>query len=593
MPLENLENLENISISYLILKLWKIISTKRKVQIIFLLFLMLASSLSEIFSLVAVVPFLQILIEPESISKFEILLNITQFLRIESNDDFLLLVTTIFVSASIICAFIRLFNLWFNNMLAANIGSDLSIQSFKVTLYKPYRYHLDRNSSSLISVIIKEIANTVEVLRQILLLFTSTLIVLGLIIALFAINKTLATSSILIFSSLYLIIGNISKKTFVKNSKYILRNNIAIIKALQEGLGSIRDVLLNNSQNAYLKLYQGADRPMRMKEAQNVTMASFPRYSLEALSILIISLYAFSLTKSDVSRPELISLLGTLALAAQRMLPAMQQIYNAWASIKANLASVNNVINLINSSSLINDKVSKNEKLKFHKEINLENISFKYSGSAPLVLDSINLKIKKGQKIGIIGQTGCGKSTFLDILMGLLNPSSGKIFVDNICVNNDNDPDLIKFWRNSIAHVPQDIYLTDNTIAENIAFGENFNEIDFDKLKNSAKKAKIHNFIQSKSLGYRTIIGEKGITLSGGQIQRIAIARAFYKNANILIMDEGTSALDNETERQIIMEINNLNEDLTILMVAHRLSSLKGCDKIIKFEKGKVFDLSN
>ena len=593
MPLENLENLENISISYLIIKLWKIISTKRKVQIIFLLFLMLASSLSEIFSLVAVVPFLQILIEPESISKFEILLNITQFLRIESNDDFLLLVTTIFVSASIICAFIRLFNLWFNNMLAANIGSDLSIQSFKVTLYKPYRYHLDRNSSSLISVIIKEIANTVEVLRQILLLFTSTLIVLGLIIALFAINKTLATSSILIFSSLYLIIGNISKKTFVKNSKYILRNNIAIIKALQEGLGSIRDVLLNNSQNAYLKLYQGADRPMRMKEAQNVTMASFPRYSLEALSILIISLYAFSLTKSDVSRPELISLLGTLALAAQRMLPAMQQIYNAWASIKANLASVNNVINLINSSSLINDKVSKNEKLKFYKEINLENISFKYSGSAPLVLDSINLKIKKGQKIGIIGQTGCGKSTFLDILMGLLNPSSGKIFVDNICVNNDNDPDLIKFWRNSIAHVPQDIYLTDNTIAENIAFGENFNEIDFDKLKNSAKKAKIHNFIQSKSLGYRTIIGEKGITLSGGQIQRIAIARAFYKNANILIMDEGTSALDNETERQIIMEINNLNEDLTILMVAHRLSSLKGCDKIIKFEKGKVFDLSN
>ena len=587
------ENLENISISYLILKLWKIISKKRKVQIIFLLFLMLASSLSEIFSLVAVVPFLQILIEPESISKFEILLNITQFLRIESNDDFLLLVTTIFVSASIICAFIRLFNLWFNNMLAANIGSDLSIQSFKVTLYKPYRYHLDRNSSSIISVIIKEIANTVEVLRQILLLFTSTLIVLGLIIALFAINKTLATSSILIFSSLYLIIGNISKKTFVKNSKYILRNNIAIIKALQEGLGSIRDVLLNNSQNAYLKLYQGADRPMRMKEAQNVTMASFPRYSLEALSILIISLYAFSLTKSDVSRPELISLLGTLALAAQRMLPAMQQIYNAWASIKANLASVNNVINLINSSSLINDKISKNEKLKFHKEINLENISFKYSGSAPLVLDSINLKIKKGQKIGIIGQTGCGKSTFLDILMGLLNPSSGKIFVDNICVNNDNDPDLIKFWRNSIAHVPQDIYLTDNTIAENIAFGENFNEIDFDKLKNSAKKAKIHNFIQSKSLGYRTIIGEKGITLSGGQIQRIAIARAFYKNANILIMDEGTSALDNETERQIIMEINNLNEDLTILMVAHRLSSLKGCDKIIKFEKGKVFDLSN
>ena len=203
---------------------------------------------------------------------------------------------------------------------------------------------------------------------------------------------------------------------------------------------------------------------------------------------------------------------------------------------------------------------------------------------------SINLTIKKGEKIGIIGETGCGKSTFLDILMGLLEPTSGEIYVDNVCINKKNKPSLINYWRNSIAHVPQDIYLSDSTIAENIAFGVPLKEIDFNKVKSSAKKAEINNFIESKSKGFKTIIGERGITLSGGQIQRIAIARAIYKDAEILVLDEATSALDNKTEKQIISEINHLNQDLTIFMVAHRLSSLDGCDKIIEFKKGNIVE---
>ena len=582
--------LENISIRYIVLGLWRIITKKRKLQVILLFCLMLCSSFSEIFSLFAVVPFLQVLIEPDSIFRFKFLLKITEFLNINNNDQFLLIVTTAFIISSVAAAMIRLLNIWFNNKLAANIGSDLSIKAFQITLFKPYKFHIKSNSSFLISTITKEVGDTIEVLRQILQFLTSFLIVSGLILGLLIINAKLAISSLIIFSTLYFLIGAISKRRLVNNSKSILRNNVAIIKSLQEGLGSIRDVLIHNSQDTYLDIYKSSDRPMRIKQAQNITLQSFPRYCLEATGIVLISVFAFSLTKGNISKPEIISLLGTLALAAQRMLPSMQQCYSAWASIKSYLASIVSLINLLSSSTSNSKSVSKSKKLYFKNEIKLKNVSFRYSKMTELVLNSINLTIKKGEKIGIIGETGCGKSTFLDILMGLLEPTSGEIYVDNVCINKKNKPSLINYWRNSIAHVPQDIYLSDSTIAENIAFGVPLKEIDFNKVKSSAKKAEINNFIESKSKGFKTIIGERGITLSGGQIQRIAIARAIYKDAEILVLDEATSALDNKTEKQIISEINHLNQDLTIFMVAHRLSSLDGCDKIIEFKKGNIVE---
>ena len=198
------------------------------------------------------------------------------------------------------------------------------------------------------------------------------------------------------------------------------------------------------------------------------------------------------------------------------------------------------------------------------------------------------MTIKKGEKVGIVGETGCGKSTFLDIVMGLLEPTKGKIYVDDICITGESENNLTKSWRNLIAHVPQDIYLSDTTVINNIAFGIENNQINFDKVRLSARKAKIANFIESKPQGFTSIVGERGISLSGGQIQRIGIARALYKDAEILIMDEATSALDNKTEEKIISEISSLSENLTILMVAHRLTTLNNCDRIITFKDGRI-----
>ena len=585
MTSKNSENISNID---LLFALWRLINPKRKMQITILMVLTIISSISEMLSLITVIPFLQVLIQPEEFYKFKIVRILLNFFGLSNSDQILFSVTILFIGSAILTAAIRLSNLWLSNLISAKIGIDLSYEAFKVILYKPYKFHIQRNSSETINTTTKEITSTVQVISLFLSLISSSLIAIGLVFGLILINWQIAIFSLLLFSSFYFLIAFFTKKILVKNSKYILRNSISLIKAAQEGLGSIKDVLIHNAHKTYLDSYRSSERPLRIKEAQNSSIASSPKYLLEAFGIVLISMLAYFLTTKGTPKYEIISLLGTLALASQRLLPSMQNIYTTWASIKSNIASVNKVIKILNSSKYINVNHYSNKRIVFKNEIKFENVSFRYSKDSPWVLNSINLTIKKGERVGIVGETGCGKSTFLDILMGLLEPTKGKIYVDNICITGKSENNLTKSWRYLIAHVPQDIYLSDTTVFNNIAFGIENNQINFDKVKLSARKAKIANFIESKSQGFKSIVGERGISLSGGQIQRIGIARALYKDAEVLIMDEATSALDNKTEEKIISEISSLSENLTILMVAHRLTTLNNCDRIITFKEGRI-----
>ena len=585
MTSKNSENISNID---LLFALWRLINPKRKMQITILMVLTIISSISEMLSLITVIPFLQVLIQPEEFYKFKIVRILFNFFGLSNSDQILFSVTILFVGSAILTAAIRLSNLWLSNLISAKIGIDLSYEAFKVILYKPYKFHIQRNSSETINTTTKEITSTVQVISLFLSLISSSLISIGLVFGLILINWQIAIFSLLLFSSFYFLIAFFTKKILVKNSKYILRNSISLIKAAQEGLGSIKDVLIHNAHKTYLDSYRSSERPLRIKEAQNSSIASSPKYLLEAFGIVLISMLAYFLTTKGTPKYEIISLLGTLALASQRLLPSMQNIYTTWASIKSNIALVNKVIKILNSSKYINVNHYSNKRIVFKNEIKFENVSFRYSKDSPWVLNSINLTIKKGERVGIVGETGCGKSTFLDILMGLLEPTKGKIYVDNICITGKSENNLTKSWRYLIAHVPQDIYLSDTTVFNNIAFGIENNQINFDKVKLSARKAKIANFIESKSQGFKSIVGERGISLSGGQIQRIGIARALYKDAEVLIMDEATSALDNKTEEKIISEISSLSENLTILMVAHRLTTLNNCDRIITFKEGRI-----
>ena len=277
-----------------------------------------------------------------------------------------------------------------------------------------------------------------------------------------------------------------------------------------------------------------------------------------------------------------IPLLGALALGAQRLLPALQQVYSSWSSLKGFNADLAGVLAMLDQPLL--PQVSVAEPLPLRQAIRLEAGHFRYGPDQPEVLRGLDLEIRRGERIGLIGSTGSGKSTTVDLLMGLLEPSQGRILVDGAHLHDPSHPQRLAAWRAAIAHVPQSIYLADSSIAENIAFGVPKGQIDLERMRQAAKQAQIASFIEASPEGYQSFVGERGIRLSGGQRQRIGIARAFYKQARVLVFDEASSALDTGNKQAVMESIKNLSQDLTIILIAHRLSTLHQCEKIIRIE---------
>jgi ATP-binding cassette subfamily B protein len=279
-----------------------------------------------------------------------------------------------------------------------------------------------------------------------------------------------------------------------------------------------------------------------------------------------------------------IPVLGALALGAQRLLPLLQQIYGAYVNIKGNQASTQDALDLLDQPMPVNAYAHLGKPMAFETAITLEDLGFRYGPQGPWVLRHLNLKVPKGSRVGFVGVTGSGKSTLLDIIMGLLTPTEGALLIDTIAVNQQN----VRGWQAHISHVPQAIYLADTSIAENIAFGLPVELIDLQKVKRAAQQAQIAQTIQGWSAGYNTLVGERGVRLSGGQRQRIGIARALYKRANVIIFDEATSALDNETEASVMQAVETLGRDITILIIAHRLTTLKNCDQIFELANDAI-----
>jgi ATP-binding cassette subfamily B protein len=305
--------------------------------------------------------------------------------------------------------------------------------------------------------------------------------------------------------------------------------------------------------------------------------------------MLLIAGLAFYLFNAPGGASQAIPLLGVLALSAQKILPIMQQSYQAWSSIQASYASLEDTLLLINQPLPHQYLKKETIKINFNHKIEFENVSFKYKTGSQNVLKNLTLCILKGERIGIVGATGSGKSTLIDILMALLEPSSGTLKVDGKAITNKN----VRGWQRRIAHVPQAIFLSDTTIAENIAFGINKEDIDFGRVRNSAAKAQLQDVIEKLPNQYNTPVGERGVRLSGGQRQRIGIARALYKNVDIFVFDEATSALDNKTEESVMKSIEALGKEITVIMIAHRITTLKKCTKIIELSDGKIANIGS
>lgn len=547
---------------------------------------MLASGGAELLSLGAVFPFLLMLSDPDRLWKYPLVSNFSLWAGLSKPEQLLLPATLAFAFSAVLASSVRLSNVWLNGRIAAAVGSDLSCESYYRTLYQPYRIHVQRHSSTVITGVTTHVTNTVGSLNALLQIVTSSVVALGIFLGLVLIDASVALTATLVFGVTYALLSFRVRGELRSNGQKITCALNKQIKTLQEGLGAIRDVLLDGTQASYLYEYSLSDRPQRQLQAKNSFIGAFPRFILEGLGIVLIALLGGLLVSQRGSGVTVIPLLGALALGSQRMLPALQQIYSSWAALRGCNDSMSWVLTMINQP--IPNTICKLPPLPFNHSLRFQDVSFCYAQNDKYVLRDINLSITPGQRIGFIGTTGSGKSTLIDILMGLLEPSKGFLFVDAQNINEYANTNFITSWRANIAHVPQHIYLADSSIAQNIAFGIPFDQIDMHRVKKAAKQAQILDFIEESSDGFNTFVGESGMRLSGGQRQRIGIARALYKKAKVLVFDEATSALDITTENAVMNAISSLHDDLTIILIAHRLSTISSCDRVIRLEGGLI-----
>mgnify|MGYP001198689436 CR=1 FL=1 len=565
-------------------RLWKHVSIRRQRQFKFLIIFMLFTSLAEIVSIGAVLPFLGVITNPEIIFNNDLLQPLIVFFNINDPKELILPLTVIFIIAAITSGLFRIILLRINSKLSFATGSDMSINIYRRTLYQNYEVHSSRNSSELISgVSTKADALIYSIILPFITLISSSAMMVAILVTLLIIDPNVALSTFGGFGIVYFIISLISKKRLALNSNKAASMRNQVVKSLQEGLGGIRDVLINNTQEVYADLYKKADVSLREAQASSVFITLAPRYAIEALGMVVISLVALFLTRDIENVVRIIPVLGALALGAQRLLPIMQQGYAAWSQISDGHASLIDVLEFLDQP-LPNYINQTSKRINFEDSIELVDIEFAYHESNKPLFFDLNLRIKKGSRIGFIGPTGCGKSTLLDIIMGLLSPSSGKILIDGIKINDLNK----SAWQSQIAHVPQDIFLADATISENIALGTPKKDINFNKIEECVKQAQLSEVISNLPQKYNTNIGERGIRLSGGQKQRIGIARALYREATLIIFDEATSALDSATETDVMSSIDSLSNNLTLLMIAHRISTLKNCDFIVELSEGRI-----
>ncbi|MBL1209492.1 ABC transporter ATP-binding protein [Geminocystis sp. GBBB08] len=565
-------------------ELLRYLKPHRRFQLFFLLILMILSSLSEVVSLGAIFPFLS------ALSNANLLLNnskikpILNFFSISTSSQLVLTLAIAFIIAVIISSIIRILTINIQTHLAAKISGDLSCEIYRKTILQTYEFHVLSNSSDLISSVTEDTKQlTINILIPLVSAISTSFVALALIIGLFWVNGIIALFSIVLFGGSFIIIYQLRKSLLFRNSRILVENNQQQIKIVQESLGGIRDVLLGGSQSLFQKAYKNADYPYRQAVASNTVISLTPRYIIEGLAMSAMGILALTLGKDgDFSRA--VPILGGLALGANRLLPALQQTFSALVRIQGARSSLKRIlIGLQRSIDPLQNWLPQ-EKLFLENELRLQNIWFRYRDNTDWILKDLNLTIKAKTTIAFVGSTGSGKSTTADLILGLLKPQQGQILVDGLPLEGEK----LAQWQRSIAHVPQSIFLMDATIAENIAFGIPYQQIDLPQVRKAAQLAQIDEFIMGLPASYDTYVGERGVRLSGGQRQRIGIARALYGDASVIVFDEATSALDNATEKEVMNSLESLSHQFTLILIAHRLTTVEKCDRIFELSQGQV-----
>ena len=539
---------------------------------------MVIASFIEVLSLGALVPFLSVIAAPDTIMEEQFMQPFLKYFEITDASQLLTLISILFCVSVISAAAFRTALLRLMLLVSYSSGSELSCDAFEKILNQPYLAHINRNTSELITIMGTKLNNAVAVVNNVLILLSSTIIAIGILGILVAVQPKISLILFAFFIAIYAGITAMFRTRLVYNSKRIAALGPLLVKTLQESLGGIRNIILDNSQKEFHTIYTKTDIALRNAQSNTNFVSSSPRPIMEALGIVLIVVLAYSFSFRPEGVQGAIPILGFMALGAQRLLPILQQAYAAWSFIRGEQQSLQDILEILSQPVRIDKDYPLAGNFKFDQKITLKSVSFRFDDDLPWILKDFSLEISKGSWVGIVGETGSGKSTLIDILMGLLRPNKGQIYIDDYALSESG---YVYSWQSLVAHVPQVIFLSDSSISENIAFGAHPNDIDHDYVRKCAKIAQISSVIDELPDGYETMVGERGVRLSGGQRQRIGIARALYKRADIIIFDEATNALDTATENEVMEALENLPDNITVIMVAHRHSTLKNCSKVI------------
>ena len=570
-------------------KFLDLLSLTEKKQLCILIFMILVMGFIDMIGVASILPFITVLANPEIIETNFLLLSLYKYLGSPREDIFLVFLGSIVFFILIFSLIFKAIATYLQIKFAMMCEFTISKKFITSYVFQPYVWFLDRHSADLGKNILSETNNVViNIIMPFMVFFSQSVVAIFIFSLLLFINFKL---SLIIFFSLggaYLLIYKMMSKKLNILGQSRLEANEKRFTSVIETFGAIKEVKVGGHENLCIEKFADSAKIFARGQTYAEVIATLPRFMFEALAfggMLLVILYMMLQSGSFASSIPLISL---YAFAGYKLMPSLQFIYRAVSQIKFAEPSLNFLhkdFSNLNKKNFENKLELKNFRLKKH--IHFENVYFNYPSSKNRVLKSINFKINANEKIAFVGPTGSGKTTIIDLILGILSPSSGKILIDKILLDENN----LREWQSKIGYVPQNIYLSNDTLAANIAFGVKKEDIDMEQVKKAAKIANLDKFIQNELPNkFNTVAGERGVKLSGGQRQRIGIARALYNRPDILVLDEATSALDTITEKAVMQSIDELKENITVILIAHRLSTIKNTDKIFLLDSGQIKD---